>query len=247
MSIVKGTKQHRVKVIEDRPFMRWGFFSLILMIMVAAVFASHKVGFATGMSQQESALEDVERLEKELRASRSSALELEQKVTNINMGAQVDRQANEEIRQEVINLKEQIAQLQEENTFYRGLMAPTKNKRGLAFGAVELSQSERARTYNYKVVLQQLATNHQLLNGSLYYKVVGKTLGQDVNYPLNQLSPQINTELIKLRFKYFQTIEGELTLPEGFEPMAIELVAKSTGKNPVTVEKRFGWLVEEVL
>ncbi len=247
MAIVKGSKQCRVKVVEDRPLFRWTILVACLGLAVLAVFVSHQRGFSSGMENQEAALKELARYEGQLVASQKREKELEQKVANHSMGAEVDRKANESVRQEVIVLKEEIAVLTEENSFYRGLMAPTKNKRGLSFGAVELSQSDRPRTYSYKVVMQQLATNHNLLNGTLLCKVVGRADGVDVEYNLNQLSSQLKTDVIKLRFKYFQTVEGQLQLPEGFEPLRIELVAKSTGKNPVTVEKRFGWLVEEVL
>lgn len=247
MAIVKGTKQYPVRVVEYRPVGRWVFLFLCLALGGLAVYISHLQGYALGMAQRESAVDDLARLKDELAAKEKIAAELQQQVANINLGSEVDRQANEEIRQEVMALKQQIAELQEENSFYRGLMAPTQNKRGLTFGSVELSRAERPRSYSYKVVMQQLATDHQLLSGSLEYKVVGRQNGVDQSYLLSQLSSQVDSEPVKLRFKYFQNVEGELTLPEGFEPMGIELVAKSTGKNPVTVEKRFGWLVEEVL
>jgi len=247
MAIVKGTKQYRVKVIEDRPFLRWSIVSASIILAVVAVVFSHKSGYSTGMAKQAVSLEELANLQVELDVTKKRALELAQQVANVNLGSEVDRKANEEIRQEVISLKEQIALVQEENSFYRGLMAPTKNKRGLTFGVVELNQTERSRIYGYKVIMQQLATNHQLLNGDLHYRVVGRNAVGDVAYGLHQLSDTVSSESIKLRFKYFQTIEGELLLPEGFEPLGIELVARSKGKDPVTVEKRFGWLVEEVL
>ena len=247
MAIVKGTKQRRVKVIEDRPILKIFVFALFVVGAILSVFYSHGYGYSQGMAGQSTAQATITHLQESLALSRSKTDSLEQQLANTNLGAEVDRKASEEIRQEVIALKSQIAQLQEENSFYRGLMAPTKNKRGLTFGAVELSQTDRARRYSYKVVMQQLATNHQLLNGYLEYRVVGRLAGADTTYTLNQLSSEIETRRIRLRFKYFQTIEGEFDLPELFEPMAIELVAQSSGKNPVTVEKRFGWLVEEVL
>jgi len=66
-----------------------------------------------------------------------------------------------------------------------------------------------------------------------------------VSFKLRELSESVSTDTVKLRFKYFQTVKGELTLPVGFDPEAIELVARSIGSEAVTIEKRFGWLVEE--
>ncbi len=246
MTIVKGSKQHKVKVVEDRPFLRILLLASCVAVAVLAVYLSFERGYSIGMAKQEEVKNELSRLAGELKEKQAQAEELEQRVANHSLGAEVDRKANEEIRQQVIALKEEIAALTEDNTFYRGLMAPTKNKQGLTFGGVELSQTGRPRTYNYKVVMKQLATSHNLLNGTLRCKIVGQSNGLDVEYNLSQLSSELSTEQIKLRFKYFQTIEGSLVLPEGFEPLGIELVAKSTGKSPVTVEKKIVWLAQEV-
>lgn len=245
MAVVKGSKQYPLKIVQYRPWVRAFMVLLLVTIVAVAVLASYEVGHREGMAGQEKALADVAVMQTKLRSAESQVEELQQKVANINLGAEVDRQASEDVRQEVISLKDELAKLEEENSFYRNLMAPTGNRRGLTFGAVEVVDTDKPRTYSFKVVMQQLATNHQLLNGTLTFSVVGKLNGLEATFTLNQLSEQVSTDAIRLRFKYFQTIQGELSLPDGFEPERIELVAKSTGAESVTVEKRFGWLVEE--
>lgn len=246
MAIVKGSKIRPVKVVYHHPYRRALSFIVCCIIAVGAVYASFYYGQHLGLATQEQTVADVVKLQAELSQSVTRVAELEQTLENSALGAEIDRKANEDVRQEVIELKEKIAALEEENSFYRGLMAPTKNKSGLTFGAVELSETDRPRTFSYKVVMQQLATNHQLLNGTLSYKVEGRLNGETVSLPLKDLSPDVKSEPIKLRFKYFQNVEGELQLPEGFEPDGIALLARSIGKDATTVEKHFGWLVEEI-
>jgi len=245
MTVVKGSKQYSMRVVKHRPGLRWMVNVFFILAATAGVGASYYFGVNQGMAGQEKALADVARMSGELLQSQGQVTELEQQLANIQVGAEVDRQSNEDVRKEVIALKEELAQLKEDNSFYRNLMAPTRNQQGLTFGAVEISDSDKIRTFRYKVVMQQLATNHQLLNGSLKFTVFGKLNQLETSYELHQLSKQVSAETVKLRFKYFQTVEGQLQLPEGFEPERIEIVAKSTGRSAVTVEKRFGWLVEE--
>lgn len=245
MAAVRGSKQYSLRVVKYRPLLWWGAGLLMLVVVAIAVFASFQFGFLRGMDEKEKALADVARLNGELADSQSKVKELEQQLANIRLGAEVDRQSNEEVRQEVIALKEQLAQLEEDNSFYRNLMAPTQNRSGLTFGSVEIGDTDIARSYRYKVVMQQLATNHQLLNGTLKFTIFGKLNGFDTSYELHELSSEVTEPNVRLRFKYFQNVEGRMQLPEGFEPERIELIAKSTGRDAVTVEKRFGWLVEE--
>lgn len=246
MSVVKGSKQYRMRVVEDRPLFTWSLRLLALLLCAGATTAAYFYGIYQGGRNAAAAAEEVSRLSQALTAVQASEADLRQQLANLQLGAQVDRKASEDVRQEVIELKNQLAELQEENSFYRNLMAPSENQEGLNIGQVEISDTDVSRQYRYKVVLQQLATNHHVLNGTLTFNVIGRQDGVVAVLPLKDLSEEVESVNIKLRFKYFQTVQGQLLLPPGFEPERIELVAHSTGSNPVTVEKRFGWLVQEI-
>jgi len=92
--------------------------------------------------------------------------------------------------------------------------------------------------------LQQLALKHNVLKGSVSVSVVGIQDGLQKTYSLGQLLVGQESAALKLRFKYFQNIEGELQLPSGFEPQRVDVVAKATSPKSVEVEKHYGWLVE---
>lgn len=245
MALVKDTKLRPLKIVEYNPFKKNFLRVSIIGSFIVTVAGSFYYGYSIGSSSQKKVLSDVEGMSEELLEVKQRREKLEQEIANLKMGALVDQQASEGVRQEVITLKEELANLKEENSFYRNLMAPTGNKRGLNFGTVEVVDTETPRVYSYKIVLQQLATTHKLLQGTLKFKIIGKLHETPITYKLKDVSDSVTTDSIKLSFKYFQTIKGKLTLPEGFEPEAIELVARSRGNQAVTIEKRFGWLVEE--
>src|SRR5690625_6554530 len=97
-------------------------------------------------------------------------------------------------------------------------MAPENSNSGLVIGSLNVISTGLPRQYEYKVVVQQLATNHQVLSGYLNFNVVGWRNGEQEIIPLHQLSNQVDDANIRLRFRYFQNIEGRLTLPDDFEP-----------------------------
>lgn len=244
MSAVKGSEQYELEVVSYRPVFRWTLRFLLLCLAIGAAAGSYFVGHYEGTKIQEQAILERNELRVELAASKREASEYRQQVANLQLGSEVDRHASEDVRAEVIDLKAQIAGLEEDITFYKGLMSPSANKRGLTIGSLNVLATETPRRYQYKLVLQQLATRHQLLTGYLNVNVVGRQDGVQVTLPLKDLNEQLSQVNIKLRFKYFQNFSGEMQLPEGFEPIRIELLAKSTGKNAVTVEEKFGWLVQ---
>ena len=245
MSVVKGSKQHHLVVVPHRPYFKACMSLLGIVLVALGVFVSFKLGEYRASGEATSLREERDQLQFTVVKAESDLKAARQELANLSLGAQVDRQANEDVRQEVIQLRTEIAELSEEIIFYKGLMAPTADKSGLSIGALDLLSTGQARHYSYKVVLQQLATNHQLIKGDLIFTLVGRMNGLAHTLALNEVSEQVTYDRVKLRFKYFQTVKGELVLPEGFEPEGVELTVKTTGTKPVTVEKKFGWVTQE--
>lgn len=244
MAAVKGSKEYQWSVVKTRPHTRTWVVLVVVLIFACAVAGAFVWGQKQAMSGYGRAQRDLAAVRAELEAVRKAEQQLRQQKENVKLGAEVDRKSLEEVRQEVIELKAMIAGLEEENQFYRNLMAPDGNQRGLNFGPVEIVHTDRPRTFRYKVVMQQLAVQHELLTGTLNFNVVGRQEGAVKVMPLSQLSSSVDGSNIKLRFKYFQNIEGELVLPEGFEPERIELEARASGNDSAVIEKRFAWLVQ---
>ena len=170
--------------------------------------------------------------------------EREQQYTNLSVAAEVDRLAVEEVRQTVKRQQQTIAELSEENTFYKGLMAPSELERGLSLRSWELLSSSNPRRFYFKLVVQQLAVKHRLLTGDVVVTVLGSRNGEPVRLPLQQLSAQVAKARIKLRFKYFQPIEGELLLPDGFVPEGVEVKARASKPRKAEVERYYPWRLQ---
>ncbi len=244
MASVKGSNPPPVRVVPYRPLRSLALGAVLLVVAVGAVAASYFWGLHQGGARYASVSAERDQLRKSLQLVSNEAESLRQEVANLTLGSMVDSRAGEEVRSQTVQLKGQISRLEEEIAFYRSLMAPEDNNRGLTIGSLNVLTTGVPRRYEYRLVVQQLTTNHQLLNGYLTFNVVGWRDGEMVTVPLHQLSSQVEEERIPLRFRYFQNIEGELVLPEGFEPERIELAARSRGNNPSSDEKRYGWLVQ---
>lgn len=246
MARVKGSREYSYRVVRHNPskgFWAVGLPLLAILLLIAAGGAGYYLGLHLGSSR--SAPDPVSVDRKAAQKAKESDSEMRKQLESALLGAEVDRKSLEGVRSEVAELKTQMAALQEENQFYRNLMSPAGSQRGLAFGAVEIVDTERPRAFRFKVVMQQLGTNQQQLTGTLSFNLVGRQAGQRVVLPLKDVSTDVDATNIRLKFKYFQNIEGDLVLPEGFEPERIELEARSSQPNVTKIEKRFGWLVQE--
>ncbi|AFU99070.1 DUF6776 family protein [Simiduia agarivorans] len=245
MTAVKGSKQYKLEVVPYRPVWRWTIRLTFVALAAIAVAVAHWYATKEALRFQQAALQERDQFERALADSRAEVERLQQEVANLRLGSEVDKVASEDVRNEVIDLKAQIAELQEDISFYRGLMAPNAEAQGLTIGSLNLLSTGVDRHYRYKLVVQQFATNHKLLTGSLNFTIVGRQNDLPMSLALKDVSATVDAMDIRLGFKYFQNIEGEMVLPQGFEPIRIEISARVRGAKPATVEKKFGWLVEE--
>lgn len=246
MAAVKGSKQYKMVVVAYRPLLRAALRIGLASLAAVAILVSFYLGEHRGITQQADAVQERNRLRIQVAGYERDIEQLRQKAANLELGAEVDQHAGEEMRNQVIELKEEIAALEEDISFYRGLMAPSASSQGLTIGSLNVIGTGIPREYEYKLVIQQLATNHQMLSGYLNFKIVGHRGGNVETLSLYQVSNSVDDENIRLRFKYFQTVGGRLILPEDFEPERIEVLARSTTGKRETVEEKFGWLVQEL-
>lgn len=242
---VKGSKQYRMKVVPHRPFS--GVFSTLGVALL--VLATSAAGYFAGQYHlrkglnSESTAHELARRELDKLRSENEALRL--RATTAEQSLVIGEQANDKVRTELVEKESRIAELKQEISFYRGLMAPADGSDGVSIGRFSISQTADARLYQYKLLVQQSATRHDVVKGNATFTIVGRQDGQPKRYPLSDLSQQVDSESIPLRFKYFQNIEGELQLPQGFEPEGVELSLKSSGRKGFNIEQRYGWLVQK--
>ena len=126
-------------------------------------------------------------------------------------------------------------------------MAPGEAEEGLSVRGIDLIEGVESGRYQFRILVQQSARKHELLTGSLRVELQGLRNGEPASHELSSLSAQVPKPDIRLRFKYFQAIDGELDLPVGFVPRKMIAYAKSAKPRKVEVRKEFPWSVQEKL
>jgi len=237
---VVGSEQYRSVVVKVQPVKRLRA-ALVLALLVVAATAYWLGGLAMVADYKQL------RVERDHAVLQLAELELKrrgdsQNLTNSVVGAEIDRQALEDVRATVREHRQTIAERNEEISFYKGLMSPTDLERGLGIRSWELYNGLDPQRFQFKLILQQLAVKHLLLRGTVTVELVGTVAGVVTKLPLHSLSPQIDGPQIDLRFKYFQYVEGELELPADFVPERVDIVARASKPKKVQVEKQFPWL-----
>jgi hypothetical protein len=172
-------------------------------------------------------------------------LVLQEKLDVQRVQHELDRASLEMVRKEITLQKDQIAELEEGVKFYKGLMAPEEIAQGLSLRKIELLATEKSDHFVFRIIAQQAAVKHTTLKGSLSIEVFGRRGEKSISYPLADLSEGIESNKLTLRFRYFQSIQGELVVPEGFEPEGFIIVAKASSPRKVELREQFPWDVQE--
>ena len=149
-------------------------------------------------------------------------------------------------------LKDQLAALTEEVTFYKSLMSPSSLAKGLQIADFELTAMEAEGRYTFHLLLTQVETRRDWVQGEATLEVEGRMRetggtdsatgnGQRV-LPLTEIGEDDSYPL-KFRFRYFQDLTGVISLPAGFEPERIVVRAGKRGASTEAMTRTFDWVV----
>ena len=240
---VKGSKHTHMRLIPHNP--RAQAVRIILFIggFVFSVLVSYLLGVYLTKHQQFSETNQQEN------AQQKVANDLSQQLTELRTMSEVDRQSIEELRQLVMTQRSQLNASERDLRVYKDLLTPgaKANPMGISIGVFNLSPLSESGHFNYSLTIQKLAARDGDFSGFLELTINGQQVGESAKLTLNQVSTQVTGISIPLSFKYFQTLEGDLTLPPGFVPKNVELVIKSSeNRTPPLVTAELDWPISAV-
>lgn len=243
-NVVKGSKQEQMVVVPYRPRRRALFITVLVSVVAASVVSGFLYGYCQGLSAQGAVQDERDKLKAELSALRIQNTDLSRQVAILDRSSMVDQRATVEVQATIRNLREQLAQLQQDVVFYRQVVSSDTIDTGLIVGQMNIYGTSDPGRFRYKLVMrQQDADGDSYLRGHVNVNLVGRRGDEQMIFALRDISDEQDQLDIRLGFKYFQTIEGELALPAGFEPERIQIVAVATEPVGKSIDQYFSWMV----
>jgi hypothetical protein len=164
---------------------------------------------------------------------------MRQKIADLEVGGAIDDKANEEVRLTIEALQNQIAGQNEEINFYKGVMLPNVANKGLRIERLDVTPNASGRV-KYSLLLTQIVDKHDYVQGGVEILIRGQDGALEKSLQLSELD-QEKQDAVRFRFRYFQNINGEMVIPDGFLPREVMIVAQSSGRNGQRLEKTFDW------
>jgi hypothetical protein len=223
---VKGSKLTPMRITPHSPMAKVIGILMLALVFAVATVASYFAG--TYQIRQQQAAQSYQQATQQQKATDA----LSQELAQLRTSGEIDRQTIEDLRQLVMTQKAQMSASERDLRVYKDLLSPNAktNPLGLSFGVFTVSPLKEVGHFNYSLMVQKLSTKDADFSGFLEFRIIGQQGGKSLQLSLYQVSSQVTVPSIPLSFKYFQTLEGDLTLPIGFVPQTVELVVKSKDK-----------------
>ena len=225
--------------VAGRPWFRW------LVVVAAAialglllVLAYNRGQASAGLSAAQVALERRELVAKADRLERQNS-KLNARVAELEMARKLDREAYGQVEQTLGELQSQLSRQADDLAFYKSIVSPADGVQGLRIHRFEVSPGAEPREYQLKLTLIQSMRHESVAAGLVQVVVHGMQGDRPARYSVGELLGRPKAQL-PFSFRYFQTIEQAVTLPEGFQAFEAEVQVRSS-KLRFPMQQSFPW------
>jgi hypothetical protein len=226
------------------PARRWIVLCILLLLAGLALYVMFELGrYTAGYDAMQAAgqrdalqqqIDDLERAQRELRVQLAAADEA--RVSSVRERTDVARTIGE--------LQAQVARQQQDVDFYRGLVAQPGQAANDAVRVQQfrISPLPVAQQYALHFSLSRPQRPEEITNGTLGITVDGTRDGAAVSIELQDLAS--SKKELPFNFRYYETIEQPITLPDGLKPDRVTIEVRPGRKGMAPYRRTFVWSVE---
>jgi hypothetical protein len=171
-------------------------------------------------------------------ALRAGNEKLSQEVTILRRSDQISRDANRDLERTLAERDEEIAGLRADIAFYERFVGATGQRRGLSVHDLEV-RPQSGEVWHFVATLTQNVNRGAVNSGRVTLSVEGTRNDRLERLSWSALRKQSNAPGQPYSFKYFQQVEGEVMLPQGFKPLRVTVRLVPQGGS--AVEQSFPW------
>ena len=203
--------------------------AVVAAIYVAFVYGEYRSGFDR---QAAGALQDV------LAQAQEDNAALKEQIAVLERQRDVDASSSQQVQQTLQELQRKLTDEQEQLAFYRGIVSPGAGEEGVRVQSLKFAGGGAPRLYHYRLVLIQVRTRELRISGSVAMRIYGAEDGKPVILDTHDLAPG-DKPPSGFAFQYFQSLEGDVFLPQGFVPGRVEVSVHENGRD--AVQQNFDW------
>ena len=230
------------KIVRPGGLRVWAWVLLVILLILGVGWNTYQLGredsvisppdFEAVIAQQRKQIEELTRARDGL-LEKSAALE---------QAGLIDREAMRQVKMQLSAYQEERAKIEEELTFLRSMVADKQTRNGIQIREFKLERAGTEGVYRYRFAITRNDKGSDMETGSIFIAVDGIRDGQPKWLPLRDITDD-KAEMLLMKFKQFQDVEGVIRLPDSFKPKKMIVEIKPNNNKLSPVKQRFDWTV----
>jgi len=225
------------------PARGWLGIAAVVLVSLFALYISYEYGRFDGgydrlmVGQRETEHEvQIERLEREARELRVQLAELD----TMRAGQTRERA---EVARSIGELQAQVAKQAQDIAFYRGIVEQGANASEVKIQQLRIAAADTPGRFKLRLTLVQPVRPDNTVSGTVVFRIEGARGAEAVTLAMEAVTVD-KRDAIPFTFRYFENIDPEVTIPEGFRPERVTVEVRSSRKAVAPVAQTFIWNVE---
>lgn len=230
-------------VVRRQPPRRRRVQLLVLVVgaLLAAGWGLYELGARQAGFDRAAVSQERRGQNRELAELRRQNQALRERITLLATSGDIDRQAYRQVDASLAELQAAVQAREEELQFYRTIVSPEDRVPGLRLERAQLRRVGSAGFALQLVIVQALRQVNRL-EGSITLTLSGRDAAGERTLDLSEwLSDETGSVDFGFSFRYFQELEWEFRLPEGFAPSQLRVELTPSGRNAVPLSHSVEW------
>ncbi|UAK72814.1 DUF6776 family protein [Aeromonas enteropelogenes] len=198
----------------------------LLAVLIVGALIGYFVGNRQELAQSSLLVVQQETLDRQGKAIGQLKTELGVKDTQLA----TQKAAFEQLQTTLKSQEAQVQELKRQLAFFERIMRPTGEQVGVVIDNLTLQETSIPGRYHYRLALTQPAKKRELFRGQVQIRVEGSQGDKPRVLTGRDLGMKVSEWRYALR--YFQLLEGNWQLPEGFVPDRIRVTINKDGRQP---------------
>jgi hypothetical protein len=220
----------------------WGI-ALGVSLVLATLVGVYAIGRAQATFEGRAALADEAGLRAALTAREAEVTRLRREVAELDTLKVAQERERQEVSRTIGELQAEVARQSQQLEFLRGVVGRAGPAAEVTIRQVRVIASAAPGRYRLRIALAQPGRPDRTVAGSVRVGVEGPRGGRTVRLDLREVTAQRVAQL-PYRFQYFENIEVEIVLPNGFSPERVVVDVRPAGRNVPPAAQTVLWSID---
>ena len=216
---------------------------LLVLVIAGAVYGMFEFGRFSAGHDALAAFRERAKLQDVIDEQESTISDLRAKVAQLESSTVGQTREREEVRRTIGELQAQVARLNQDLAFYRGIVTQNANSAEVKIQQARMVATATANKFRIRVTLVQPMKPDTVVSGSVILSVDGEVDGKPGRADFATLSGGKRRE-ISFTFRYLENIEEEITVPPGMKPEQLLVEVRSNRRGSAPVQQSYVWNVD---